>query len=183
MTTPDDAGAAEARDAEPTAEPAGQASAPAAGSTPGAAPTVTVQAVRAVLRRALRDMLVLVAVVAVGGSIIGWLLEGAPGVWGALIGAGVALVFSGTTVLSMLRTADSPAATTGMVVLGAWLLKMILLVVLLAVLDGMTFYDREVLVVVVLVAVLGSVYLDYRAVVTGRVPYVEPTAGGPGSTP
>ncbi|WP_225753721.1 hypothetical protein [Actinotalea sp. Marseille-Q4924] len=139
-------------------------------------PTVTTQAVRAVLRRALRDMLVLVAVVAVGGSVVGWLLEGTPGVWGALIGAGVALVFSGTTVLSMLRTADAPAATTGIVVLGAWLLKMILLVVLLAVLDGMTFYDREVLVVVVLVAVLGSVYVDYRAVATGRVPYVEPSA-------
>lgn len=139
-------------------------------------PTATTQAVRAVLRRALRDMLVLVAVVAVGGSVVGWLLEGAPGVWGALIGAGVALVFSGTTVLSMLRTADAPAATTGIVVLGAWLLKMVLLVVLLAVLDGMTFYDREVLVVVVLVAVLGSVYMDYRAVATGRVPYVEPSA-------
>ena len=51
---------------------------------------------------------------------------------------------------------------------------------LLAVLDDLTFYDREVLVVVVLAAVLGSVYLDYRAVRTGRVPYVEPAAGSDG---
>lgn len=167
MTTPDDHGA------RPDA-----ATSPVPGTPATAAPTATTQAVRAVLRRALKGMLVLVAVVAIGGSAVGWALEGTPGVWGALIGAGVALVFSGTTVLSMLRTADASAATTGVVVLGAWLVKMVLLVVLLAVLDGMTFYDREVMVVVVLVAVLGSVYLDYRAVATGRVPYVEPTSGG-----
>ncbi|GGC12005.1 hypothetical protein [Cellulomonas carbonis] len=134
-------------------------------------------AVHAVFRRALRDMLVLVAAVAVLGVGIGYALEGVPGVWGALIGAGVALVFSGTTVLSMLRTADASATTTGAVILGAWLVKMLLLVVLFAVLDDLTFYDREVLVVVVLAGVLGSVYLDYRAVRTGRVPYVEPAAG------
>jgi hypothetical protein len=169
MTTPDDAGH---RPDAPTTPPEGPSSGVQA---PGA---TSAQAVRAVLRRALRGMLVLVLVVAVGGSAIGWALEGMPGVWGALIGAGVALVFSGTTVLSMLRTADASAATTGVVVLGAWLVKMVLLVVLLAVLDGMTFYDREVMVVVVLVAVLGSVHLDYRAVATGRVPYVEPSSPG-----
>lgn len=179
MTTADDRAADAADDrAVDEPRPAGAGSAPA---TPGGhAPTPGAAAVRAVLRRALRDMLVLVAVVAVGGSVVGWLLEGTPGLWGALIGAAVALVFSGTTVLSMLRTADSSAATTGMVILGAWLLKMIVLVVVLAVLDGMTFYDREVLVVVVLVAVLGSVYLDYRAVATGRVPYVEPVTDARG---
>lgn len=175
MTTPDDA------DARPDAP----ATSPSPSTAPqAAAPTATTQAVRAVLRRALTGMLVLVAVVAVGGSAVGWALEGTAGVWGALIGAGVALVFSGTTVLSMLRTADASATTTGVVVLGAWLVKMVLLVVLLAVLDGMSFYDREVMVVVVLVAVLGSVYLDYRAVATGRVPYVEPSAtGGTGQVP
>lgn len=147
--------------------------APVTGATPSPR---AADAVRAVLRRALRDMLVLVAVVAVVGVAVGYALEGVPGVWGALIGAAVALVFSGTTVLSMLRTADSTAATTGAVILGAWLVKMLLLVVLFAVLDDLTFYDREVLVGVVLAGVLGSVYLDYRAVRTGRVPYVEPAA-------
>lgn len=142
---------------------------PAAGS-PSAA------AARAVFRRALRDMLVLVAVVGVLGVVLGALLAPVPshGVLGALIGAAVALVFSGTTVLTMLRTTESSAATTGVVVLGAWLVKMIALVALFAVLGGMDFYDRKVLAVVTLVGVIGSAVLDYRAVVTGRVPYVEP---------
>lgn len=141
--------------------------------------------VRSVLRRALRDMLVLVGVLAVVGVVVGYLVAGLPGVWGALIGVVVALVFSGTTVLSMLRTASSSVSTTGAVVLGAWLVKMMFLIVLFAVLDGMDFYDRGVLVGVVLVGVLGSVFLDYRAVARGRVPYVTPEgpAGTPGTTP
>jgi hypothetical protein len=148
---------------------------------PPAEPGEQAEAVRAVLRRALRDMLVLVAVLAVVGVLVGALVAGVPGVWGAVIGVVVALVFSGTTVLSMLRTADAPAATTAAVILGAWLVKMILLVALFAVLRPMDFYDRTVLVVVVLVGVLGSVYLDYRAVTRGRVPYVEPRADDAGA--
>lgn len=130
--------------------------------------------VRDVLRRALRDMLVLVGVLAVVGIAAGAVVAGVPGVWGAVIGVLVALVFSGTTVVSMLRTTQSSAATTGAVILGAWLVKMIVLVALFAVLDDLDFYHRGVLVAVVLVGVLGSVYLDYRAVQRGRVPYVQP---------
>lgn len=150
---------------------------PARPAATGSAP-----AVRAVLRRALRDMLVLVAVLAVLGIAVGAAVSGTAGVWGAVIGVVVALVFSGTTVLSMLATADASAATTGAVVLGAWLAKMFVLVVALAVLDDQTFYDRTVLVVVLVLAVLGSAVLDYRAVVAGRVPYVVPEAAAESSS-
>lgn len=145
-------------------------------STPTPAGAPSGAAVRAVFRRALRDMLVLVAVLAVLGVAAGALLAEEPmrGVWGALIGVAVTLVFSGTTVVSMLRTAESSVTTTGAVILGAWLVKMMVLIALFAVLDGLDFYDRTVLVVVLLVGVLGSAVLDYRAVVRGRVPYVEP---------
>ncbi|MCB2174889.1 MAG: hypothetical protein KQH57_03715 [Actinomycetales bacterium] len=137
-------------------------------------PPASADAVRAVLRRALRHLLWLLAALAVAGSVFGWFVAGAAGVWGALIGVGVALVFSGTTVLAHLRTADAPATTTGAVILGSWLAKMALLVVLLAVLDGLTFYDRTVLVAVLVVGVVGSAYLDYLAVTKERVPYVDP---------
>ncbi|WP_372593048.1 hypothetical protein [Actinotalea sp.] len=142
---------------------------------PGAA---SADAARAVFRRALRDMLILVGVLAVLGVAIGALVApvASKGVWGALIGAAIALVFSGTTVLTMLRTADSSVTTTGAVVLGGWLLKMIVLIAVFAVLREMDFYDRTVLAVVTIAGVLGSVALDYRAVVTGRVPYVQPGA-------
>jgi hypothetical protein len=131
-------------------------------------------AVQAVFRRALRDMLVLVAVLAVLGVGIGVLVAGSAGAWGALIGVAVALVFSGTTVLSMLLTVRSSPTTTGAVVLGAWLAKMVVLIAVLVVLQDRTFYDRPVMVAVLLLGVLGSVVLDFRAVTRGRVPYTDP---------
>jgi hypothetical protein len=141
----------------------------------------SVEAVRAVLRRALRHLLWLLAALTVIGVLLGWLLAGLPGVWGALMGAGVALVFSGTTVVSHLRTAESSPAVTGAVVMGAWLVKMVLLVALFIAIGDLTFYDRTVMVVVLVVGVLGSLYLDYLAVTSGRVPYVDPTAGRDGT--
>lgn len=146
---------------------------------PTPARTSSSAAADAVFRRALRDMLVLLAVLSVLGVGIGWLVAGSAGVWGALIGVGLALVFSGTTVVSMLRTAHaSPQAMAG-IVMGAWLGKIVVVIVVLTVLRDLEFYDRTVLAVVLLVGVLGSALLDYRAVTNGRIPYVEPADRGP----
>jgi hypothetical protein len=143
-------------------------------STTAATPSSAAAAVRAMLRRALRHLLILIAAVTVVGLVVGWFTSGLAGVWGALMGAGIALFFSGTTVLSHLRTADSPPAFTVMLVLGTWLLKMILVVAFFVLVDDLTFYDPLVLVLVLVVGALGSLYLDYLAVEAARVPYVEP---------
>jgi hypothetical protein len=135
-------------------------------------------AARDVFRAALRDMLVLLAVLTVLGVGIGYLVAGGPGAWGAVIGVGLALVFSGTTVLSMLKTARSSATTMAAVVLGAWLGKFAVLIAVLAVLRDKDFYSRVVLAIVLVVGVLGSAVLDYRAVRNGRVPYVTPADEG-----
>ena len=134
------------------------------------------QAVRAVFRTALRDVLVLLGALTVLGVAIGAVVAGVPGVWGALLGVAVALVFSATTVWTMLRTVDSSPTTTAAVVMGSWLAKMVVLIVILVVLRGMDFYDRWVFAGVLLVGVIGSAVLDYRAVNRGRIPYVEPRA-------
>lgn len=131
-----------------------------------------------VFRTALRDMLVLLAVLAVLGVGFGGLVRGGPGVWGAGIGVGLALIFSGTTVVSMLRTSGSGVTAMAAVVMGAWLGKVLVVIVVLAVLQDRTFYDRVVLAVVLLAGVVGSALLDYRAVSRGRVPYVEPATSG-----
>lgn len=130
--------------------------------------------VRDVFARALRDMLVLVGVLTVVGIGVGALVGGVPGVWGAVIGVGIALVFSGSTVLAMLATAGSSITAASGALVGTWIAKMLVLVVVLAILRDQDFYHRGVFVVVVLVGVLGSVLLDYRAVARGRVPYIEP---------
>jgi hypothetical protein len=74
-------------------------------------------------------------------------------------------------------TARSSAATTGAVIMGTWLVKMIVLIGALVALRPLGFYDRMVLGVVLLVGVLGAALLDYRAVRRGRVPYTEPSRG------
>ena len=136
---------------------------------------------RAVFRTALRDMLVLLAVLLVLGVGLGYLLAGLPGVWGALIGVGLALLFSGTTVVSMLITSGKPATTMAAVVMGAWLGKIVVLIAVLALIRGEDFYHRGVLAAVLFAGVIGSALLDLRAVKVGRVPYVTPAADGPGT--
>ncbi|MBO0608173.1 hypothetical protein [Myceligenerans salitolerans] len=128
---------------------------------------------RAVLRTALRDGGLLVAGLAVVGSVVGYLAAGTAGVWGALLGAALAAFFSGVTVWSMAQTIGKPPATMGAVVMGSWLGKMVVLVVVLVLLRGQDFYDRVVLFVVLLIGAVGSALLDYRAVRGGRVPYTD----------
>jgi hypothetical protein len=130
-----------------------------------------------VFRQALRDMLVLLAGLTVLGVLIGYLVAGLPGVWGALIGVGVALLFSGTTVVSVQRTTHSAPATMMAVILGAWLAKIIIVIVLLVALKPLDFYNPQVLAIVMLLGVIGSAVLDARAVSRGRVGYFEPAAG------
>lgn len=130
----------------------------------------------AVFRRALRDTGMLLGVLAVVGIGAGALLAGLPGVWGALIGVGLALVFSGTTVVAMLRTLHSAPTTMAAVVMGTWLAKVLVVVVVLALLRDHDFYSRGVLAAVLALGVVGSAVLDFRAVQNGRVPYVEPDA-------
>lgn len=130
----------------------------------------------AVFRRALRDTVILIAALTVVGVGAGALLAGVPGVWGALIGVGLALVFSGTTVVAMLRTLHSPPHTMAAVVMGTWLAKVLVVVVVLALLRDQDFYARGVLAAVLALGVVGAAVLDFRAVSTGRVPYVEPTS-------
>jgi hypothetical protein len=130
---------------------------------------------QAVLRTALRDGLILVAALAVLGSLVGLLVAGLPGLWGGLIGAAIAAFFCGTTVWSMLYTVGKGATTMGAVVMGSWLAKMVVLIAVLVVLTQFDFYDRVVLFVVLLVGAVGSALLDYRAVKNGRITYVEPS--------
>ncbi len=127
-----------------------------------------------VFRAALRDTLVLVGGLAVVGAVVGGLLAGVPGVWGALIGAGAAAFFSGTTLVSMLVTADAPAGRTTAVIMGAWLGKVAVLGIVLAVLSTADFYSRAALGVVLIVGVTGSAALDYRAVTRHPTAYVVP---------
>lgn len=162
MTTPDSPQPAQPERDQPAggpaAGPAGEAGA----------------AERAVLRTALRDTLVLLGALLVLGVGVGALVAGTAGVWGALVGTGLAAFFCATTIWSMLRTVGSDPARMAVLVMGTWIAKVVVLIAVLVPLRGADFYDPYVLLVVLAVGAVGSAVLDYRAVRGGRVPYVQP---------
>ncbi len=137
-------------------------------------------AARPVFRRALRDALILLAVLAVAGPVVGWFVAGSHGVWGALVGVVLAAVFSLATPLVMLATLRSPLVHVTGLVLGVWLAKAAIVVVVLALARGAAWLDTRTLGVVLLVGVLGSLAADLRAVSGTRVPYVAGDPGDPG---
>lgn len=125
------------------------------------------------MRRVLRIGAVASAIALPVAALVGFLLAGAPGAWGALIGMGLAVAFFGITVVVALLTARMDPTQLAMWVLGSWLIKVILLIVVLAPLRGAEFYSRPALFLSLLVGTLGTLLLEARVITTTRVPYVE----------
>ncbi len=143
---------------------------PDAPKTPG--PTALVVPMHRVLRTGALAALVALPV----SALLGYLLGGTAGAWGALIGMGIAVAFFAVTVGVALLTAGMDATRLGVWVLGSWLVKIVLLIVVLALLRGSDSYSRPALFVALLVGTAGSLVLEARIVTTTRVPYVEPGA-------
>ena len=133
---------------------------------------------RTIFIRIIRYGAVLAVAVAVIGAVAGGLVDGGRGVTSALIGAALAFVFTGVTAASILL-ADRVAkgdllnpAYLGIVV-GGWLLKFILFLVLLLVLKDQDWINTVVLFLAIIAAVIGSLVIDVVVVVRSRTPYVD----------
>lgn len=108
-------------------------------------------------------------------SVIVWsLVSGMDGLWGALIGAAVGGAFILATVLIMYGTRNVAPTTTGAILLGSWLLKIIIAIVVMVVLRGMDFYDRAALVVTIIAALVVMLGAETIAIARTRTPYVTP---------
>ncbi|WP_073485099.1 hypothetical protein [Streptoalloteichus hindustanus] len=130
------------------------------------------------LRSALRQAGLALVVGAVVAALVGWLVQGGPGLWGALVGAATAGGFLLITAVVMLATVHAPPSTTAAAVLGSWLLKMVVLLLLLMALRDQQFMSKAVFGVVSAVALVGVLAVETRAVLKARVPYVDPSGGG-----
>jgi hypothetical protein len=140
--------------------------------------TETTRATSAMYTTILRRLVVLVAVLAVVGSLVGYLVAGLPGVWGALMAAGVAVLFMVGTVVTMMLTADKPLPIASAAGVGGWLVKMLVLFGILLAVRDRDFYSPGVFFVVLVLAVLGSLAVESAAVLRARVPTVEPAGAG-----
>ena len=126
-----------------------------------------------VFAKALKLSALLVVSVAVICSIIGYLLVGIDGLWTALIGAAIALVFTSLTVLSVLFGARLPLGGFYGLVLGGWLLKIVLFAALMAALQRMDFIHGPTLFFAIVLSVLGSLGIDSWVVLRSRIPTID----------
>ncbi|AKE38965.1 hypothetical protein NG00_00902 [Corynebacterium camporealensis] len=125
------------------------------------------------LQRAVRIGALALAVITVLSLVIwGWLRD-LPGIWAVLIGAGIGGGFVLLTALSVLLTSGTSPSTTMAVVLGGWLLKIVLLIIVLLFIRDLTFYDNLAMFITVVLALLTTLAAEVWAVITSRVTYVS----------
>lgn len=103
----------------------------------------------------------------------GWgAARGLPGIWGVLIGAAIGGGFVLLTALSVLITSNTTPTVTGAVVLGGWLIKLVVVMIVLRWLRGLGFYDHTALAVSVIAALVVVLATETWGVITSRVTYV-----------
>lgn len=106
-------------------------------------------------------------------SLIGWgAARDLPGIFSVLLGVGIGGGFVLATAASVLATAKSSQTTTMAVVLGGWLVKMAVVVVLLLWLRGYDFYDHTAFGVTTIAALVVAVAAESWGVVTTRTAYL-----------
>lgn len=127
---------------------------------------------KSVMQRVLRLGALLVAGITLIGSLVGYLLAGTSGILAALAGGSAAFIFTGLTALSLLLGAKLNLGGFLGVVLGGWLLKMVLFLVLFRVLNGADWLSKEARPIVfftVVAAVIGGLVLDTLIVTKARL--------------
>lgn len=134
-----------------------------------------------VLKRSLKYGALLAAAIAVVMGVVGGLVAGGPGIAGALVGTGMALVFLGITAASILIAnrftgSDLFVGAFFGIVLGSWLVKFVLFIILSLVLKGQPWIDPTILFISIVVGVVGSLLVDVIVVARSRLPYVSDPA-------
>lgn len=131
-----------------------------------------------VLRKALAWGGVLATVVLVVSGILGFVFAGAEGLVSALLGTLMAVVFMGITAASILlanRFASSDLFVGAFfgIVLGGWLLKFIVFIVLVVLLRDADWLNPTVLFLSLVAGVIASLVVDVLVVAKSRIPYAS----------
>jgi len=124
---------------------------------------------------------ILAAAVAVIGGVVGWFLAAGAGVASALVGTALAIIFCGLTAASILLAlrASKGEMISGAffgIVLGGWLVKFALFIVLVFVLGDQEWLHRGVAFGSLVAAVIGSLVIDCVVIATSRQPIIDSDA-------
>lgn len=126
-----------------------------------------------VLRKTLVYGFAFAGLVAVVGALIGAMVVGPIGVWSAVIGAAMAAVFLGITALSILIAVRFDIVAFFGIVLGAWLLKFVIFIVVALALRNQPWISSTVLFLTLICGVAVSLVVDVVVVMKTRMPYVS----------
>lgn len=96
-----------------------------------------------------------------------------PGIWGVLMGVAIGGGFVLATAASVLATSNSTPSMTMAVVLGGWLVKMVVLILLFVWLRGFDFYDNTAFGVTTLAALVVALTAEAWGVITSRTAYLS----------
>lgn len=129
-------------------------------------------------------------VILVVGGVIGILLAGLPGLLSAVLGTGVAALFTGVSVaavLAALKVSRGQLSSLSFVaiVLVGLVLKFVVFLVLVLVVSGVTWLDPRVAFGALVAAMIGSLIVDVTVLAGARAPLAaamdveEDTLGGP----
>ena len=129
------------------------------------------------LRTTLLWSAVVTAGLAIVGAIIGYAVAGTSGLWSALVAVLLAAVFLGLTAGTILvanRWYGDPLYTPIFfgAVMGGWIVKFALFIVVLFVLRGAPWLNGTVFFVALVVSVIASLAIDVVVMLRMRVPYV-----------
>jgi len=121
------------------------------------------------------------AVLAVAGALIGYAVSGADGLWSALVAVVLAAVFLGFTAASILIAnrwygKELYVPLFFGLVMGAWLLKFVVFIVVLLALRGQPWLDAPVFFVALVVSVVASLAIDVVVMLRMRMPHASDVA-------
>lgn len=148
-----------------------------AASDPSARPSPGEVSSNPLFRTTLRWSAGVTAALAVVGAVVGLAVAGTSGLWSALVAILLAAVFLGLTAATILianRWYGDPLYVPIFfgAVMGGWVVKFALFIVVLLVLRGADWLNGTVFFVALVVSVLASLVVDVVVMLRMRVPHV-----------
>nr|WP_026157172.1 hypothetical protein [Corynebacterium capitovis] len=106
-------------------------------------------------------------------SLVAWGAHaGLPGLLGVVMGAAIGGGFVLLTAASVLATSGTSPSTTMAIVLGGWLVKLVVLIIVLLFIRDLHFYSHVAFGVTTIVALLVVLGAEAWGVITTRVSYI-----------
>jgi hypothetical protein len=126
-----------------------------------------------ILTEILRYTGVLAIAIALLGGGLGYVYASTTGLISALIGTALAVVFASITAISIIAAMRYSIGAFFGIVMGAWLLKLVVFIVILALLRDAAFVQPIVLFLTVIAGAVGTMLIDVLVVYRSRLGYAS----------